>query len=462
MPELNAPDEYRPDLLLSPVQSPSQLTNVEIEEAVLGGILLDPEAIDRVIDWLASEVFYIPAHRLIYRACAALHLEGQPKDLINVSAWLKDHELLEKSGGLNKLVQLVERTVSAVNIDALGQLLIDKYRRRRMVLISNEIMVLAYDTHRSWEEILADAEAKFELLKSYGTQGEHLVSLGDTIADTFTNIEQAHEDKGVKSALGVKTKFYDLDKYIGGLEKGSFVVIGGRPSMGKTGLGMNIAQNVAEQGCRVAIFSLEMSRDQLATRLLATVSKVEYNALRSGDFSESHWENIARSMAYLSELPIYIDERGGLSLTQIRMALRDLVSRVGSVDLVLIDYLQQMSEPSASFNVTAEMTKISKGMKPLAKEFNTSVIALSQLNRSVESRTDKHPTMSDLRESGSLEQDADIILMVYRDVYYHPGTPDPNTTEIIIAKNRNGPVGVVKLLFDATYATFKNLTAPRS
>jgi replicative DNA helicase len=431
--------------------------NIEAEESILGGILLDPDAIGRVADFLKPEALYMPAHREIYKAALALHRQGKPTDLMSLTSWLYDHELLEKIGGQGKLAQLVDRTVSAINIDRYAQLVIDKYIRRRLIQTGTEITDLAFDGTKDLESILDESEQKiFALTQSRPQQG--LVSISQTLETTFQEIESHHDGQALP---GLLSDFYDLDAMTGGFQRSDFIVVAGRPSMGKTAVSICIAKNIAKlYKLPVAIFSLEMSREQLVQRLLSSEAGIESNYLRAGRIAQNQWEALNKALGVLSTLPIFIDDSATMSVLQIRSQTRRLqAEQGGQLGLVLIDYLQLM-EGNGSDNRVQEIAKITRGLKSLARELNAPVLALSQLSRSVESRNNKRPMMSDLRESGSIEQDADLVVMLYRDEYYNPDSPDRGIAEIIITKHRNGPTGVVKLLFEPQYTRFLNLAQP--
>jgi replicative DNA helicase len=430
--------------------------NLDAEESILGGILLDPEAIARVIDTLTSEAFYLKAHREIYRAALILHEQSKPTDLITVTTWLADQGLLAKIGGTAKLAQLVDRTVSAVNIDRYAALVMDKYLRRQLIGAGHEIVGLSYDTTMELDQVLDQSQQRiFGLTQTRPQQG--LIPIADTLINAFNTIEDLHQ----KTALpGITTSFYDLDAMTSGFGRSDLIILAGRPSMGKTALGLQIAYNIAkEHQLPVAIFSLEMSQEQLAQRLLASESEIESNRLRSGRISQSELEPLSKAMANLSELPIYIDDNANLTVTQMRSQVRRLQSEQGKkLGLVLLDYLQLM-EGSGSDNRVQELSRITRNLKGLAREINVPVIALSQLSRGVEARTNKRPMMSDLRESGSIEQDADLVIMLYRDEYYNPDTVDRGIAEVIVTKHRNGPTGTIKLLFKAELTKFLSLAS---
>jgi len=429
--------------------------NIDAEESILGGILLDPEAIGRVADLLVAEAFYINDHKEIYKAALAVHNQGKPTDLMSVTTWLYDHELLEKVGGQSKLAQLVDRTVSAVNIDRFAALVMDKYLRRQLIEAGNEIVQLGYETSLELETVLDQSEQKiFGLTQKRPQQG--LVLISDTLIQTFKEIESRHQDTALP---GLPSSFYDLDAMTGGFQRSDLIIIAGRPSMGKTSFAVGMARNIAEN-LPVAIFSLEMSKEQLVQRLLASEAGIESNYLRTGRISQNQWGALSHALGTLSELPIYIDDTANQTVMQMRSQVRRLLAeKGGKLGLVLIDYLQLM-EGSGSENRVQELSRITRSLKGLARELNVPVIALSQLSRGVEARTNKRPMMSDLRESGAIEQDSDLIIMLYRDEYYNENTPDRGIAEIIITKHRNGPTGVVKLLFDPQFTRFRNLASP--
>ncbi|NEO30163.1 MAG: replicative DNA helicase [Symploca sp. SIO3C6] len=426
--------------------------NVDAEESILGGILLDPEAIGRVADILLPEALYVDANKEIYQAALALHNQGQPTDLMSVTSWLYDHELLEKIGGQSRLAQLVSRTVSSVNIDRYAVLVIDKYVRRQLIKVGNEIVELGYETSTDLATVLDSAEQKvFGLTQASPKLG--LTPICETLVQAFQEIK--NRDPEV-SLPGIASDFYDLDNMTGGFQRSDLIIVAGRPSMGKTSFALGIARSVSER-LPVAIFSLEMSKEQLVQRLLASEAQIESNYLRSGRITQSQWAPLSHALGILSELPIFIDDSANPTVMQMRSQLRRLqAEKAGKLGLVLIDYLQLM-EGSGNENRVQELSRITRSLKGLARELNVPIIALSQLSRGVESRTNKRPMMSDLRESGSIEQDADLVMMLYRDSYYHPDSPDRDIAELIIAKHRNGPTGTVKLLFNPELTKFRNL-----
>jgi replicative DNA helicase len=428
--------------------------NIEAEEAILGGILLDPEAISRVVDGLVIGAFSLESHQTIYRAAIALHAQGKPADLIGISTYLADNNLLEKIGGTTKLAQLLNRTVSAVNIDRYTALVMDKYTRRQLIYAGHEIVDLGYDTSQELEVVLDESEQKIFRLTQERPQ-EGLVPISDTIVSAFNTIENLQQGTVLP---GIPSGFYDLDALTSGFSRSDLIIVAGRPAMGKTSFCLGIAANIAkEQKLPVAVFSLEMSREQLAQRMLSSDAKVSSNRLRSGRLASLEVEPLINSVGNLSELPIYIDDTANLTMTQMRSQVRRLQGQLKTeLGLVLLDYLQLM-EGSGSDNRVQELSKMTRSLKGLARELNVPIIALSQLSRAVEQRNNKRPMLSDLRESGSIEQDADLVVMLYRDEYYNPDTPERGIAEAIIVKHRNGPVGTVKLLFQGEFTKFENL-----
>ncbi|NJL20564.1 MAG: replicative DNA helicase [Leptolyngbyaceae cyanobacterium SM1_3_5] len=429
--------------------------NIDAEEAILGGILLDPEAIGRVLEILRPEAFYISTHQEIFKAAIALNQAGRPTDLMSMTAWLHDQKLLDRVGGQARLAQLVDRTVSAVNIDQYAQLVMDKFLRRNLIKAGNEVAHLGYETNTPIEKVLDQSEQKiFGITQARPNQS--LVSTADILTSTFMDIESRSLGMAIP---GVACGFYDLDALTQGFQRSDLIIAAGRPSMGKTALCLGMARNISHQ-LPVAVFSLEMSKEQLVYRLLSSEVQIESGRLRSGRIAQTEWEPLTHAIGTLSQLPIFIDDTPNISVGEMRSKARRLqAEQGGTLGLILIDYLQLM-EGTGSENRVQELSRVTRSLKGLARELNVPIIALSQLSRGVESRTNKRPMMSDLRESGSIEQDADLVMMLYRDEYYNPDTPDRGIAEIIITKHRNGPVGTVKLLFEPQFTRFRNLAAP--
>ncbi|WP_330204340.1 replicative DNA helicase [Cyanobacterium sp. Dongsha4] len=394
--------EFTPDLALNSL--PPQ--NIEAEEIILGSLLFDPNAMGKIIDILPPEAFYVNAHRQIYEAARNLYFQGQPIDLMTINTWLNDHGLLDKIGGTPKIVSLLDRTVSSANIERYVPLVTEKYVRRLLITTAQQIQELAYDTTKDLDNVLDEAEQKiFSLTQARVSQG--LIPISDTLIETFTEIQNFQD----KVALpGISTDFYDLDAMTGGLQRSDLIIIAGRPSMGKTSFALNIASNIAQKhDLAVAIFSLEMSRDQLVMRLLSAEAKLESSRLKSGRITEQEMEPLMAAMSVLSELPIYIDDTGNLTVMQMRSEVRRLqAEKKGKLGLILLDYLQLMQ--GGSDNRVQELSRITRSLKGLAREVNAPIIALSQLSRAVEQRTNKRPMLSDLRESGCLSGDSLIEL----------------------------------------------------
>jgi replicative DNA helicase len=429
--------------------------NVEAEELILGGILLDPDAVGRVADLLKVDTFYLSAHQEIYRAALALHAQGSPTDLMCITAWLQDQGLLAKVGGQGKLAQLVDRTVSAVNVDQYAELIKDKFLRRQLIKASTEVTQSAYDTSKKLEVVLDQAEQRiFSVTQDRVRQG--LVATEEILASTFAELEQ----RSLGEVLpGLSCNFYDLDAMTQGFQRSDLIIVAGRPSMGKTALAVQVARQISEiHKTGVAIFSLEMSKEQLVQRLLSSESGIDSNYLRAGRIHETQWEPLSRAIGTLSQLSIYIDDSPNPSINELRSSARRLqAERPEGLGLIMIDYLQLMGGGDATDGRVQELSRITRSLKGLARELHVPIIALSQLSRGVEARTNKRPLMSDLRESGAIEQDADLIVLLYRDDYYNPDSPEKGVCELILAKHRNGPVGTVKLLFQPSQTKFFNL-----
>jgi replicative DNA helicase len=381
--------------------------NIEAEEAILGGILLDPEAMTRVAELIVADAFYVQAHREIYQAALILHSKGKPTDFMSVSTYLSDRNLLEKVGGTTQLAQLLNRTVSAVNIDRHANLVMDKYIRRQLITSGHEIVDLGYDTTKELEEVLDASEQKIFRLTQERPQ-EGLVPISETLVNTFNTIEELHQETALP---GIPSGFYDLDAFTSGFSRSDLIIIAGRPSMGKTAFSLCIAANIAKkERLPVAVFSLEMSREQLTQRLLSSEAKIPIHRLRSGRISQNEFEPLSDAVGNLSELSIYIDDTANLSVMQMRSQLRRLQAQQKEpLGLVLLDYLQLM-EGSGSDNRVQELSKMTRSLKGLARELNVPIIALSQLSRGVEQRNNKRPMLSDLRESGCLSGDSLITI----------------------------------------------------
>ncbi len=430
--------------------------NLEAEEAILGGILLDPDAISRIADLLQPEAFYLNAHREIFRTALMLHSQGKPTDLTAMTAWLSDTGLLEKVGGSNRLVELVDRVASTAALEQVARLVMDKFLRRQLIRSGNDVIKLGFDQTLPMEDVLDQAEQKiFAISQEQPSNG--LTPAAEILTSTFNEIESRSLGTSV---AGIPVNFYDLDAMTQGLQRSDLIIVAGRPAMGKTSIVLNLAKNVAQlHNLPVCIFSLEMSKEQLTYRLLSMEVGIENGRLRTGRLQQEEWPLLGQGINTLGQLPIFIDDKPNSGVLEMRSLCRRLMAEQGKeLGLVVIDYLQLM-EGSSPDNRVQELSRITRGLKGMARELKVPVVALSQLSRGVESRTNKRPMLSDLRESGSIEQDADLVLMIYRDEYYNAETPDKGVTEVIVTKHRNGPVGTVKLLFEPQFTRFRNLAA---
>lgn len=430
--------------------------NMEAEEAILGGILLDPEAISRVIDKLRPEMFYESNNKTVYEAALALHSQGKPTDLIAMTTWLTDHGKLQGIGIKQKLRSLTDSVISAVNIDGLAELVIEKYDRRQLIKTGNELVQLGYQTEVSIDEVKNQAEQKVYAI-TQSNRSSNLSKIGDIALLNYQETVDIYN--GLKPS-GIPYGYYDLDAMTHGLQRGNLIYIAGRPASGKTSYAMNIASHVGGKlKLPVAIFGFEMTKEENTKRFLSVESHVELGKIISGKLSSEEWIRYREAVSRLqNEYNIYIDDNTANSVNSIHSACRSLTAQTGELGLVIVDYIQLMDEPGfKSGERQLELSQISRKFKKMAGELNCPVMVLSQLSRSVEARADKRPIMSDLRDSGSLEQDANLVMMLYRDEYYNPESIEKGVAEIIIVKHRNGATGTVKLLFDAEYTQFKNM-----
>lgn len=431
--------------------------NMEAEEAILGGILLDPEAITRVIDKLPPQAFYESNNRVVYEAAVALHSQGKPTDLLSMTTWLTDHNKLQGIGVRQKLSTLVKETISAVNIEAMAELVVEKYDRRQLIKTGNELVQLGHQTETPIEEVKNQAEQKVYAV-TQSTRKSQLSPIGDVAVSNYNDTFEIAS--GLKPA-GIPYGYHDLDAMTHGLQRKNLVYVAGRPASGKTAYAMNIASHVGGVlKLPVAIFGFEMSKEENTQRFLSAVSHVPLSKLISGRLNDDEWQRYLAAVHKLkTDYKVFIDDNTGNTVSSINSACRSLASEVGELGLVVVDYIQLMSEPGFKPGERQlELSYISRKFKMMAGELNCPVMVLSQLSRGVEQRTNKRPMMSDLRDSGSLEQDANLVMMLYRDEYYNPETVDKGIAEIIIAKHRNGATGTVKLLFDAEYTQFKNMS----
>jgi len=430
--------------------------SIEAEQAVLGGLMLAPEAWDRVADQLSEDDFYRRDHRLIFRAIGELSEKGMPYDAITLGEWFQAQNLVELVGGVSYVAELANTTPSAANITAYASIVRDKSMLRQLIDAGTEIAGNAFQPEgRSTQELVEDAEKKVFGIAEAGARGRKgFVPMRKAVGEAFKILHHRYENRG--TVTGLPTGFTDLDEMTAGLQPSDLIIVAARPSMGKTAFSVNMAEYAALKTKKaVAIFSMEMSASQLAFRLISSLGRINQQHLRTGDLAEEEWPRISNAIALLSEAKIFIDDTPALSPMDLRARARRL-KREHDLGLVVVDYLQLMQVPGNKENRATEISEISRSLKALAKELEIPVIALSQLNRSLEQRTDKRPVMSDLRESGAIEQDADVILFIYREEVYDKESPRKGTAEIIIGKQRNGPIGAVTLAFLGEYTKFEN------
>lgn len=433
--------------------------SIEAEQSVLGGLLLDNAAWDRIADLLGPEDFYRFDHRLIFQHIARLIGASRPADVITVYESLSGIGKADEVGGLAYLNALAQNTPSAANIRHYARIVRDRSVLRRLITVSDEIAGLAFQPQgREVKKILDEAESRIFSIAEEGARGvQGFSEIRPLLAQVVERVDELYNRENKNDVTGVPTGFLDLDRKTSGLQPGDLIIVAGRPSMGKTAFSVNIGEHVAiESGLPVAIFSMEMSGAQLAMRMIGSVGRLDQHKLRTGQLAEDDWPRLTYAIQKMNDAQIYIDETPALSSDALRSGARRLARQCGKLGLIIVDYLQLMSPNSAGENRSTEIGEMSRGLKALAKELACPVIALSQLNRSVEQRPNKRPQMSDLRESGSIEQDADLILFIYRDEVYNPDSPDKGTAEIIIAKQRNGPIGEVRLTFSGQYTKFDN------
>jgi replicative DNA helicase len=437
--------------------------SVEAEQSVLGGVLLDTSAWDKIADLLSESDFYRNEHRLIWRHIGRLTGLAQPVDVITVAESLESNAELEKAGGLVYLGTLAQNVPSAANIRRYAEIVRERAIMRKLVEVGSDIATSAYNPGgRSAGQLLDEAESRVLEINEEGERGSQgFMPIPPLLTQVVERIETLYGREGDSEVTGTATGFIDLDRMTSGLQPGDLVIVAGRPSMGKTAFSINIAENVALEGKPVAIFSMEMGGAQLAMRMIGSVGRLNQHNLRTGRLEDDDWSRMTHALGLLNDAPIFIDETPGLNALELRSRARRLHRQNlerGGLGLIVIDYLQLMSSPAGkgSENRATEISEISRSLKALAKELHVPVIALSQLNRSLEQRPNKRPVMSDLRESGAIEQDADLILFIYRDVVYNPDTEDKGRAEIIIGKQRNGPIGTVSLVFRGEYTRFEN------
>ena len=432
--------------------------SIEAEQSVLGGLLLDNVSFDRIADQLGADDFYRREHRLIFSAIAGLCQESSPADVVTVAEYLEKRADLENAGGLAYLGTLANNTPSTANIVAYAAIVRERAILRRLIHVSGEISATAYNLEgRSAQDVLDKAEERILEISEIGHRRGTFQPLNALLSQAVDRIDQLFRSES--PLTGVPTGFTDIDNLTSGLQGGDLVIIAGRPSMGKTSLAMNIAENAAVgHKIPVAIFSLEMPGSQLAMRMMASLGRINAHKVRTGKLDDDDWPRLTSAVSLLNEAPIFIDDTAGITPMELRARARRL-KREHGLGMIIVDYLQLMQSTDTEENRATEISNITRSLKGLAKELEVPLIAMSQLNRSVESRTDKRPVMSDLRESGAIEQDADVILFIYRDEVYNKESPEKGTAEIIIGKQRNGPIGEVRLTFLGEYTRFENYTS---
>ena len=458
--DIPMPDEFLADRQLAQLRIPPH--SIEGESSVIGGLLLSNDAWDRVSDILGDADFYRYEHRLIYGAIGALINNSRPADVITVFEHLQSQGRAEEVGGLSYLNSLAQYVPSASNIRRYAEIVRDRSILRKLVTASDEIATNAFNTKgRQVSDIVDESEQKIFNLGEQGKRNGGGFQAMDTLVVKLLDRVQEMADNP-NDVTGVPTGFYDLDRMTAGLQAGDLIVLAARPSMGKTALAINIAEHVAlNEGLPVAVFSMEMGAAQLAVRIVGSIGRIDQGHLRTGKLSDDEWPRLSEAIEKLRTISLHIDESAGLTSGDLRSSARRLSRQCGQLGLIVVDYLQLMSGNGGDGeNRATELGEISRGLKMLARELKCPVIALSQLNRSVEQRPDKRPMMSDLRESGAIEQDADIIMFIYRDEYYtKEACKEPGVAEIIIAKQRNGPTGTVKLAFLRNITKFESLAS---
>lgn len=440
--------------------------SVEAEQSVLGGILLDSTAWDKITDILQESDFYRYEHRVIFHHIWQLTDHAKPVDVLTVAESLESNAELDKAGGLAYLGSLAQNVPSAANIRRYAEIVRERAIMRKLAEVGSEIATNAYNPGgRDAGQLLDEAESRVFEISEAGERGRQgFVAIPALLTQVVDRIETLYSRDSDSDVTGIATGFTDLDSMTSGLQPGDLVIVAGRPSMGKTAFSINIAEHVALEVTKpVAIFSMEMGGTQLAMRMIGSVGRLNQHTLRTGKLEDDDWSRMTHALGRLNDAPIFIDETAALNSLELRSRARRLHRQNDGLGLIVIDYIQLMSSPSGknSENRATEISEISRSLKSLAKELQVPVIALSQLNRSLEQRPNKRPIMSDLRESGAIEQDADLILFIYRDEVYNPDSPDKGKAEIIIAKQRNGPIGKVELTFRGEYTRFENYASAK-
>ncbi len=457
MTQPSSPSYSPPALDLDLERIRMQPQSVEAERSVIGGLLISPEGWDAIAEIVVAEDFYRPEHRAIFRQIAKLVDLGQPVDVITVADRLLATEELDAAGGHTYLAELAETTPTAANIRAYATAVHERAVLRKLIGAAQDIASTGFHPEgRSAEELLDEAERRIMQISEEGPKTGGARGMEPLLQGALERIEELFQSGG--EILGLTTGFIDLDRMTSGLQDSDLVIVAGRPSMGKTAFAMNLVENAASGSERpILVFSMEMPAEQLVIRMMSSLGKIDQTRVRTGKLEQEDWPKLSAAMAKLKEANVFIDDTPALTPTEVRSRARRVAREQGSLGMIMVDYLQLMRVAGSSEGRTAEISEISRSLKAIAKEFKCPVVALSQLNRALEQRPNKRPVNSDLRESGAIEQDADVIMFIYRDEVYHEDSPDQGTAEIIIGKQRNGPIGTCRLAFQGEYTRFDNL-----
>ena len=429
--------------------------SIEAEQAVLGAVFLDKDAWDKVAERVEEGDFYRNDHRIIFRALAALSEAGDPTDIVTTAEWLENHQLLDEAGGMRNLAALADNTPSAANIAAYAEIVRKRSVLRQLIQATGRINEAVFNPqNKPSEQVLDEAEqAIFEIAERQGKRLRKYRPIADLIAEARDRVDMLSRQSS--PITGLATGYTDFDRLTAGLQPADLIILAGRPSMGKSALAINIAEHVAIQGQKsVAVFSMEMPSEQLAMRMIGSLSRIDQQRLRTGKLNDEDWPRLTSTVGVVRDARLFIDDTPALTPAELRARSRR-IARDHRLDLVIVDYLQLMQAPGFADNRVAEVSEVSRALKGMAKELNVPVIALSQLNRGLEQRPNKRPVMSDLRESGAIEQDADVIVFIYRDEVYDKDSADKGIAEVIIAKQRNGPIGLVKLAWRGQFTRFE-------
>lgn len=438
------------------VRRPPQ--SISSEQSILGGLMIDNNALDSIVDLVQPKDFCRRDHQLIYEHIVEMIQKGRPADVLTVTESLRDAGLENEMGGFVYLNELVNNTPSAANIRRYAEIVRDKAILRQLITAGDKMVSSALSPEgRETSQILDEAEREVLAINEQNSRGKRgFQSMQLLVKDVSQRLIDIYQNQRDSDVTGVPTGYPNLDRELAGLQRGDLIIIAGRPSMGKTSFAINIAENIGvKQELPVAVFSLEMGGDQLAQRLISSVANIDAQKLRKAQLADEEWAAFSKAVHRLEKKPIYIDDTPALMISELSSRARRLMNQTGPLGLIVVDYIQLMTGRAGSDNRSTELSEISRGLKALAKELNCPVIVLSQLNRSLEQRADRRPIMSDLRESGAIEQDADVIMFIYRDVVYNKDTPDKNLAEIIIAKQRNGPIGTLRMVFKGGNTRFE-------